>query len=243
MIELQQASGRFHTRFGWLESRHSFSFGHHHDPSRLGHGVLRVINEDWIAPRSGFPMHEHREMEILSYVLAGTLSHRDSEGNEVEIRPGRAQLMHAGTGIAHSEFNLDRDERVHLLQIWIEPGVRGSRAGYDEFDFSLEPGEPIVIASPGAGSGGLAIRQDATISALRLEGDQSFEWLLTPGRLGWIQIAKGAGSIGSLQFGPGDGLALNRVHELKIEPSTDSELLFFDLPSVAQPMSSTKGVG
>jgi redox-sensitive bicupin YhaK (pirin superfamily) len=230
MIDLRRASDRFHTRLDWLDSRHSFSFGHHYDPSRLGHGPLRVLNEDWIAPQSGFPMHGHREMEILTYVLAGTLSHRDSEGNEAEIRPGRVQLMHAGAGIAHRELNLQRDQPVHLLQIWIEPNVSGSRAGYEELDFSLEPGAPVVLASPAARSGGLAIRQDATVAALRLEADRSFEWPLASGRLGWVQIAGGTGRVGLADFEPGDGFALDEIDELKIEATTDAELLLFDLP-------------
>ncbi len=229
MIELRKAAARFHTRAGWLDSRHSFSFGHHYDPANLGYGPLRVLNEDWIEGESGFPMHAHREMEILTYVLAGTLTHRDSEGNEAAIRPGRIQLMHAGTGIAHSEFNLER-ESVHLLQIWLESNDAGSRPGYEMLDFELEPGEPVVLASPRASIGGLPLRQDAAVSALKLEAGRSFEWPLGADRRGWVQVVRGAGRVGSFGFEAGDGVALDAVDELDIEATQESELLLFDLP-------------
>jgi redox-sensitive bicupin YhaK (pirin superfamily) len=229
MIEKRKASGRYQTRLDWLDSRHSFSFGHHYDAANVGHGPLRVLNEDWIAAKSGFPTHPHREMEILTYVLFGTLAHRDSEGNEAEIRPGRTQLMHAGTGIAHSEFNRGQGP-VHLLQIWIEPRVLGALAGYEMLDFDLDPGAPAVLVSPDAKSGGLPIRQDATVSALKLEAGQSFAWSLPSGRRGWVQIALGAGQVGAIGFEAGDGFALDEVEQTSVEAEEASELLLFDLP-------------
>ena len=230
MIDARKASDRFHTRLGWLDSRHSFSFGEHYDPSNLGHGALRVINEDRIAPASGFPTHAHREMEILTYVLSGTLTHRDSEGNAAEVRPGRAQLMHAGTGIAHSEYNLGR-EPVHLLQIWIEPDRTGTRPGYEMLDFELAAGSRRVLASPEARSGGLPIHQDATISALKLEAGQSHDWSIGTGCSGWLQVAGGAGRVDARGFEAGDGFALDAVEQVKIEAAEASELLLFDLPN------------
>lgn len=230
MIEKRKGARRYRTELDWLDSRHSFSFGHHYDPANLGFGPLRVLNEDWIAERTGFPAHPHREMEILTYVLSGTLTHRDSEGNEAEIRPGRAQLMHAGTGIAHAELNLG-DDPVHLLQIWIEPSVPGTKPGYDMIDFDLDPGRPTVLASPRASSGGLSIRQDATVSALSLEAGQSFDWSLgSRRRRGWVQVALGAGQVGGIEFEAGDGFAFEELERLEIVAAAESEFLLFDLP-------------
>jgi len=233
MIELQRASSRFQTRLDWLDSRHSFSFGHHFDPARMGHGPLRVVNEDWISPRSGFPTHGHRDMEILTWVLSGRLTHRDSEGNREEIRPGRVQLMHAGRGIRHSELNLDHSEPVHLLQIWIEPEREGTQPGHAFLDVALEPGRPSVLASYEATKGGLEIRNEVTVSALQLRPGEDYEWRWAPGRSGWLQVARGRGQSESIPLGAGDGLALDRVEALKLEGGgeTGIELLIFDLPS------------
>ena len=236
MIEQRKTADRFVTRLEWLDSRHSFSFGPHHDPAHMGFGPLRVLNEDWIAAGAGFPAHPHREMEILTYVLAGTLTHRDSEGNQAEIRPRRAQLMHAGTGIAHAELNLG-SEPVHLLQIWIEPDRRGTAPGYEMIDFDLEPGAPIVLASPEAASGGLPLRQDATVSALSLAGGGSFDGSLRGGRSGWVQVAAGAGRVGGLTFEAGDGFAVEGEDRLEIHAKEDAELLLFDLPNAATSVS------
>lgn len=236
MIEQRKAADRFVTRLEWLDSRHSFSFGPHHDPARMGFGPLRVLNEDWIAAGKGFPAHPHREMEILTYVLAGALTHRDSEGNAAEIRPRRAQLMHAGRGIAHAELNLGTDP-VHLLQIWIEPDRRGTAPGYEMIDFDLAPGALTPLASPPAASGGLAIRQDATVSALALERGGSFEWSLPGARAGWVQVAAGRGRIGALAFEAGDGFALSDTERqgihMEMHAEEDAELLLFDLPDAA----------
>ena len=233
MIDKRKAADRDRTALDWLDSRHSFSFGAHYDPANLGFGPLRVINEDWIGAASGFPPHPHREMEILTYVLSGALTHRDSEGNDVEIRPGRAQLMHAGTGIAHAESNLG-SVPVHLLQIWIEPDHAGTPPGYEMLDFDLAPGTPVVLASPRASAGGLSIRQDATISALALSGGMAFDWPLGADRTGWVQVARGAGALAGVAFEPGDGFALEAVESLVIEATQDAELLLFDLPGAAR---------
>ena len=230
MIVHHEAQKRFHTRLGWLDSRHGFSFGSHYDPDRMGHGPLRVINEDWIAPRSGFPPHGHRDMEILTYMLAGTLTHQDSEGNDVEIRPGRLQRMHAGTGIHHSEMNLDASEPVHLLQIWIEPDAPGGTPGHDELDFSLAPGEPVVLASKGAAAGGLDLRADATVKALRLAPGTSHPFSVETGRRGWVQVAGGSGRAGDTALEAGDGLAIDGPERVEIAADEEVELVLFDLP-------------
>lgn len=228
MIDKRKANHRFRTEFDWLDSRHSFSFGHHYDPAILGFGPLRVVNEDRIAPRSGFPAHPHREMEILTYVLSGTLTHLDSEENEAEIRPRRSQLMHAGTGIAHAELNLG-DDPVHMLQIWIEPDTHGTPPGHEMIDFALEPGAPTVLASPGSSAGGLPIRQDAVVSALGLDEGDSFDWTLDARRRGWIQVARGTGRVDRIDFEVGDGFAVENVDRLEIEATANAELLLFDL--------------
>ena len=230
MIELRKSGDRGHTQLEWLESRHSFSFAHYYDPGNMGHGPLRVINEDWIEPRSGFPAHPHRDMEILTYMLSGTLTHRDSEGNEVEIRPGRIQHMHAGRGIVHSELNYDRHVPVHLLQIWIEPDAHGIDPGHTELDFRLEPGEPTVLASPGGERGGVSLRQDATLSALALEPGQSAEIRFDAARKGWVQVVGGSGHAHGLALEAGDGLRLEAVETLAVSGTTPVELLVFDLP-------------
>ena len=229
MIDKRKADDRFRTELDWLDSRHSFSFGHHYDPAILGFGPLRVINEDWIAPRSGFPAHPHREMEILTYVLSGTLSHLDSEENEARIRPRRSQLMHAGTGIAHAELNLG-DDPVHLLQIWIEPDTPRTSPGHEMIDFALAPAVPTVLASSGASAGGLPLRQDAIVSALVLDEGQSFGWSLGERRRGWIQVAHGTGRVDGIDFEAGDGFAIEEVDRLEIEAVESAELLLFDLP-------------
>jgi len=229
MIEYRKASDRFESRIDWLDSRHSFSFGHHYDPSNLGFGPLRVVNEDWIDARSGFPTHSHREMEILTYVIAGTLSHRDSEGSDDAVRPGRLQLMHAGTGIAHSEIN-HGDETVHLLQIWIEPDRKGTAPAYEMLDYALSPGVPTVLASSDAEAGGLPLRQDATVSALQLEAQQSFTWPLSANRRGWIQVVSGAGEVSSLPFEAGDAFAIDETEGLELKASRDAEFVLFELP-------------
>ncbi len=230
MIVHHAAKDRFHTRFDWLESWHGFSFAEHFDPDRMGHGPLRVVNEDWIAPRSGFPTHGHRNMEILTYMLAGTLTHQDSEGNRVEIRPGRVQRMHAGRGIQHSEMNLDADEPVHLLQIWIEPDQPGGPPGHDEIDVDLSAGRPVVLASRGGEAGGLELRADATVSALRLGCDAPQSWSVGAGRRGWVQVARGAGRAGGVPFGAGDAFAIAGPEHVELETDAETELVLFDLP-------------
>jgi redox-sensitive bicupin YhaK (pirin superfamily) len=230
MIELRKGSERKRTQMDWLESRHSFSFGHHYDPSNLGYGPLRVINEDWIAPRSGFPDHPHRDMEILTYMLAGTLTHRDSEGNAVEIKPGRLQAMRAGSGIAHSEMNLDEWVRVHLLQIWIEPDALGLEPGHVEFDFDRIPGTAVVLASKDGKAGGVSLQQDASVSSLTLGSEETFTLPVDPVRRTWIQFVRGDGRVGQTGYEAGDAITADGVNEVVVEGSSPSEMLIFDLP-------------
>jgi redox-sensitive bicupin YhaK (pirin superfamily) len=233
VIELRKGSDRALTRLDWLESRHSFSFGHHYDPQNLGFGPLRVINEDRIAPSSGFPSHPHRDMEILTYMLTGTLTHHDSEGNAVEIRPGRIQVMHAGSGIVHSEMNFDAQVPVHLLQIWLEPDALGLQPGHAEFDFARVPGEPVVLASKNALAGGVSLAQDATLSALTLAAGQTIRLPLASGRRGWVQLPIGRGRVAGIDFEAGDAFAIKAEksgqEHLDIEATEASEMLIFSL--------------
>ncbi len=230
MITLRKSADRASTRLEWLESRHGFSFGQHYDPTNLGFGPLRVINEDWIAPRAGFPPHPHRDMEILTYMLAGTLTHHDSEGNAVEIRPGRMQAMHAGSGITHSEINFDTHAPVHLLQIWIEPDTLGIDPGHTELDYALEPGSPVVLASPSGRSGGVAIAQDATVSALALDPGQSTTLHFDSNRRGWLQVPVGSGRVEAAAFEAGDAFAIEGERRVRVEATAACEMLVFDLP-------------
>lgn len=230
MIQHHKSTERFRTRLEWLDSRHVFSFGAHFDRNRMGFGPLRVINEDWIAPLSGFPTHGHREMEILTYVLSGSLQHRDSAGHATEVGPGQVQLMHAGTGIEHSELNVDPSEQAHLLQIWLEPSLVGLPPGHAELALEFEPGQPTVLASRSGEQGGLDLRQDATVSALRLAPGESFRISLDRSRLGWVQVARGQGRLEATGFEAGDAFALADVSGGEVSADSEVELVVFDLP-------------
>jgi redox-sensitive bicupin YhaK (pirin superfamily) len=230
MIKLRKATDRARSRTDWLDSWHSFSFAQHHDPEHMGHGPLRVINEDWIAPLSGFPLHPHRDMEILTYMLSGTLTHRDSEGNAVEITRGKLQRMQAGLGIVHSEINMHPTEPVHLLQVWLEPDRPGVEPRHDELDFELAPGERHVLASGGHYTGGLAIAQNAQISALVLDAGSTTELPFSAERQGWVQAVQGAGRLAEQNFDTGDGLQVETAGELTLAATTDLEVLIFYLP-------------
>ena len=230
MIEIRKSADRGLSRTNWLESRHTFSFGHYHDPAQPGFGPLRVINEDWIAAGRGFGAHGHRDMEILTYMLEGTLEHRDGEGNASTLRRGRAQLMHAGRGIVHSEMSGSAEETAHLLQIWIEPDRVGLGPGYAELDFALEPGAPRAIATPEGREGGLAIQQDASVYALQTAAQQSFDYAIEPDRQIWVQVAAGEGLVAGHRVEAGDGVAIREEAAVELVGAPDMEVLIFDLP-------------
>lgn len=229
MIDIRKAQARGRGGASWLDSRHSFSFANYHDPRQMGFRSLRVINEDWIAPDSGFPNHPHANMEILTYVLEGVLAHRDSQGAASQLRAGDVQLMSAGTGIVHSELNPSSDERLHLYQIWIEPNRSDARPAYHERSFAPTTGRLQPIASPDQREDSLPILQDAVVSVLRLDSGARFELAPEDNRHRWIQIARGAGSIGEHEFEAGDGIAISHEGEIEIAASDEVEALVFDL--------------
>ena len=231
MIIHRKASERGHADFGWLNSHHSFSFGQYYDPNHMGFGALRVINDDRVAAGGGFDTHGHKDMEILSYVLAGGLAHRDSLGSGSVIRPGDVQLMSAGTGVRHSEFNASPDDPVHFLQIWIVPEKQGLQPAYAEQHFpEAERANRLrLIASPDGRDGSLKIRQDAAIHASVLEEGASLSHSLKPGRRYWLQVAAGTLDVNGHGLVEGDGLAVVKEENLAITARTKSEFLLFDL--------------
>ena len=231
MITVRKAGERGHFNFGWLDTYHTFSFGEYYDPRHMGFRTLRVINEDFVAPGAGFPTHGHRDMEIVTYVLEGGLSHRDSMGNGSTIRPGDVQRMSAGTGVRHSEFNDSEDERVHLLQIWILPAETGIKPGYEEkrFDDDEKRNRLRVVASPDGRDGSVTIHQDASVFAALLEDGREVAHELRPGRHAWLQVARGAVELNGHQLGQGDGAAASDEGRITIVGRGPAEVLLFDL--------------
>lgn len=236
MLTLRPSDARGKANFGWLDSRHSFSFGEYFDPAHMGFGPLRVINEDWVAPGTGFDTHPHRDMEIVTYVLSGALEHKDSLGSSSVIRPGEVQRMTAGTGILHSEYNPLADQVVHLLQIWIVPDRKGHVPGYEQKPVAVaaRPGRLHLIAGPQGGEGAVRINQDATIQAGRLAAGDSVTVALAPGRGAWVQVAAGAVSVNGQPLAAGDAVAASDEDALRIVAETDAEILVFDLPMASR---------
>ncbi|MBI4479906.1 MAG: pirin family protein [Acidobacteria bacterium] len=234
MITLRPSEDRGHTQLGWLDSRHSFSFDQYFDPAHTTFRSLRVINEDWVAPGAGFPMHPHRDMEIITYILEGALEHKDSMGNGSVIRPGEVQRMSAGTGVLHSEFNASQDERVHLLQIWILPEKMHLAPGYEQKTFlkqSLE-GSWKLLAARDARHGALTLHQDAELHAARIRSGEQLSYQLRPGRHAWLQIADGALELDGIAVHAGDGAAISAQESftLRVSPAAPTaEVLLFDL--------------
>jgi hypothetical protein len=233
MITVRPGSARGVAEHGWLSSRHSFSFADYYDPAHRGFSVLRVINEDRVAPAAGFGTHGHRDMEILSYVLEGALEHADSMGNRRVLSAGELQLMSAGTGVRHSEFNHSAVEPVHFLQIWLLPSARGGAPRYQEARFP-EPSaeEPLrVVVSPDGRGGSLVVKQDVCVLAGRLTGGARFEHRLDPGRAAWVQVARGRAHVSGHALSAGDGLSLTEEPSVVLVAEADAELLVFDLPA------------
>ena len=231
MIKVRRAEERGKTRTGWLDSRHTFSFGDYHDPRYMGFSHLRVINEDRVTPGAGFGTHSHQDMEIITYILSGALEHRDSMGNGSVIRPGDVQRMTAGTGVSHSEFNPSKTESVHLLQIWILPERRDLPPGYEQKTFTDEErrGSLRLIASSDAQEGSVAINQDARVYAGILNADQKIDYRLAENRYAWLQIARGTVELNSTEMIQGDGAAVSGENNLRIIAHDQAELLLFDL--------------
>ena len=232
MKYLRKAEERGHVQWDWLDTYHTFSFGEYYDPQHVQWGPLRVMNDDTIAGGGGFPTHPHRDMEIFSYVTEGALAHTDSTGNSSQVHPGRVQLMGAGTGIYHSEFNPSKTESTRLLQIWIQPEKPGLDPSYQEQDFDLSERRNrwLTLVSPEGDEGIVDIRQDARILNTTLEADQSLELPSSEGRKGWLQVVDGRVTVGDLELNRGDGLALEDEVAQSISTDTGVELLYFDLP-------------
>jgi redox-sensitive bicupin YhaK (pirin superfamily) len=225
------ATERGHADHGWLDTWHTFSFADYYDPRFLGFRSLRVINEDIVAPGRGFPTHGHRDMEIITYVLEGTLQHRDSLGTGSLIRPGDVQRMSAGTGVRHSEANPSTAEPVHLLQIWIEPARIGLEPGYEQKAFSEEDkrGRLRLVASPDGADGSVTIHQDARVYATVLDAGQQVVHHLAPGRHGWLHVARGTLTLNGERLGAGDGAAITGEGRVTLAGAPGAEALLFDL--------------
>jgi len=228
---LRKAEDRGTANFGWLDSKHSFSFGSYYDPRHMGFGPLRVINEDRVAPGGGFPTHPHADMEIISYVLNGGLQHRDSLGTGSVIRPGDVQRMTAGTGIRHSEFNASDTASVHFLQIWIIPERRGLKPSYEQKTFGLadKTNRLRLIASRDGREGSVTIHQDVDLYATVLEAGKSVSHTLAAKRIAWVQVAQGSILLNGQVLNAGDGLALETAGELRLEGRENAEVLLFDM--------------
>jgi quercetin 2,3-dioxygenase len=233
MQEIRRSSERGYADHGWLKSYHSFSFADYFDPKHVEFGPLRVINEDRVAAGQGFGTHSHRDMEIISYVLAGELAHRDSIGNGSTIRPGDVQRMSAGRGVRHSEFNPSPASLVHFLQIWIQPNVQGIEPSYEEKRFTPaeKRGRLRLIASPDQSEGSVLIHQDARVYAGLLDGTENASLKVAPGRLIYVHVARGAVQAGDVALAAGDALKLSDTEQLQLKDGRDAEVLVFDLPS------------
>jgi hypothetical protein len=231
MITLRRAAERGRTDWGWLDSRHTFSFGDYYDPKHEGFRSLRVLNDDRVRAGAGFGTHGHRDMEILSYVLEGALEHKDSSGGGGVIRPGEIQFMRAGTGVTHSEANASKTEPVHFLQIWIVPDARGLAPAYDQkkVDEAKARSGLALVASRDGREGSVQLHQDADLFVARLGPGQARTRAIGPSRHVFVHLARGDASINGETLGPGDGAFLEEAPSLLLEGISDAELLVFDL--------------
>lgn len=232
MIKLRKAGERGHTKLDWLDSWHSFSFGDYYDPAHMGFSVLRVFNDDRVAPEAGFDMHPHRDMEILTYVLEGSLEHQDSLGNGSVIRPGDVQRMSAGTGILHSEFNPSSTKPVHFLQIWIMPSAKDLQPAYAQKTFlgASKRNQWCLAASPDGRDDSIAINQDAALYLTLLEPGHRLNYDLAPGRHAWIHLARGQARANEVTLQTGDAAGVTQGQALEFEAEETAEILLFDLP-------------
>ncbi|HEY2970165.1 MAG TPA: pirin family protein [Casimicrobiaceae bacterium] len=233
MINVRHANERGTANFGWLDSRHTFSFGDYYDSKQMGFGPLRVINEDRVSPGQGFPTHGHRDMEIISYVLEGALEHKDSIGTGSVIRPGDVQVMSAGTGIRHSEFNHSKTEPVHFLQIWVVPDREGIAPRYEQKTFpdADKRGRLRLVGSSDGRDGSVVIHQDVELFAAVLNSGEQVTHALSAPRKAWLQVVRGTVAMNGQKLDAGDGAAIEREPGLTITAKTDgTEILVFDLP-------------
>jgi redox-sensitive bicupin YhaK (pirin superfamily) len=231
VITIRSSEERGHADHGWLDTRFTFSFADYYDPKHMGFRSLRVINDDRVAAGAGFPMHPHRDMEIITYMLDGVIAHKDSMGNAAQIRAGEVQRMTAGTGILHSEFNPSPGEAAHLLQIWIHPRKRGLTPEYDQRFFAGEEkqGKLLLVASGDGRDGSMKIEQDVDLFASRLDAGERIAHDLARGRHGWVQVARGSVLVQGQVLQEGDGAAIEGESRIEIEGIHSAEFLLFDL--------------
>lgn len=231
MLTVRPSAERGYADHGWLKSHHSFSFAGYYDAAHMGWGNLRVINEDWIAPGTGFGTHSHRDMEIISYVVEGELAHKDSMGNVKVIPPGDVQRMSAGRGVQHSEFNHAPNATTHLLQIWITPNVTGIEPSYEQKTFTADDkrGQMRLVAAPDGAQGAVTIHADARMYSGLLDGAESAELVLAAGRKGYVQLVKGTLVVNGVQLGAGDAALLDGEPRIHLTDAVQAEVLVFDL--------------
>ncbi|QRN33996.1 pirin family protein [Pectobacterium brasiliense] len=231
MIYLRQAQDRGHANHGWLDSWHTFSFADYYDPDFMGFSALRVINEDVIEGGQGFGTHPHKDMEILTYVLSGAVEHQDSMGNKEQVPAGEFQIMSAGTGIRHSEYNASKDEQLHLYQIWIIPEKTGLAPRYEQKRFDVQQGRQLVL-SPDAREGSLKVFQDMTLWRWALKAQEQSVYQIQAGRRVWVQVVRGTVEINGQKAEASDAFAVWDETAISVHASEDSEILLFDLPPV-----------
>jgi redox-sensitive bicupin YhaK (pirin superfamily) len=231
MIYLRKAQDRGHATHGWLDSWHTFSFADYYDPNFMGFSALRVINEDVIDAGQGFGTHPHKDMEILTYVLSGTVEHKDSMGNKEQIQAGEFQIMSAGTGVKHSEYNGNADRPLHLYQIWIIPDTKGLEPRYEQRMFDAPQGRQLVL-SPDARDGSLKVFQDMELSRWAFKQAEDGEYAIAADRRIWIQVVKGSLTVNGQAVKTSDALAIWDETALSLHADADSEILLFDLPPV-----------
>ncbi len=232
MKTLIKANDRGLANHGWLQSAHTFSFADYYNPERMGFSVLRVINEDFIAAGTGFGMHPHRDMEIISYVVEGALEHKDSMGTESVIKPGEVQRMSAGTGVRHSEFNPDTKNRTHLLQIWLLPEKTGIQPSYEQKSFAneLATNDLILVASKNGRQGSVSINQDVNLYACKSSQKKELLFSIQKNRNIWLQNIKGELQVDDVTLAAGDAIALEQTESINLKSNAGSEFLIFDLP-------------
>jgi len=235
MFQIRRSKDRGHADHGWLDTYHSFSFADYYDPQYMGFGVLRVLNQDRVAPGRGFGAHGHGNMEIVSYVLEGTLEHKDSMGNGSQMTPGEVQLMSAGSGVTHSEFNASPDERLHFLQMWILPAQQDTTPRYEQKHFaeSERRGRFRLVVSPDGRDGSLVIGQDVRLYAGLLDGAETASLELAPGRCAWFHLARGTLSVNGEVFEAGDGTAVVDEALISVTNGNSAEFVLWDLPGDA----------
>jgi redox-sensitive bicupin YhaK (pirin superfamily) len=231
MIIVRRGNERGSTRSNWLDSRHTFSFGDYYDPKQMGFSHLRVINEDRVIAGAGFPTHSHRDMEIITYVLEGSLAHKDSTGASSVIQVGDVQRMSAGTGISHSEYNPSKTEPVHFLQIWIIPNETGLQPGYEQrsFDLQKKHGNRILVAAPDARDGAVKLHQDAELWLAQLPNGGELAFPLKSRRRAWLQVVRGQVRLNGATLKAGDGARINDEDVVGVKAMEQSEILLFDL--------------